>query len=112
MKNTGITSIADILKSGDPSKYTGTSSVKGIHTQWQEKAFRYADELGIKLEGSSKGRWLKAFKQASTGRKTANLESAYRFLIDYPKPMSNEQKILFFFKIYENGLGWLKQNTK
>lgn len=108
MNTPGLSSIADILKKGDASKYTSYASIKGIHTPWQEKAFRCADKLGITLTPKEKGRWLKMFKQASLGRKTANLEAAYRYLSDYPKKMSNEQKMLFFFKIYENGLDWLK----
>lgn len=83
----------------------------GIHTAWQEKAFRYADKLGLVLAPKARGRWLKCFKQASEGRKTDNLEKAYSFIIDYPKALSNEQKMMFFFKIYERGLDWMKETN-
>lgn len=76
----------------------------GITTQWQDKAFRYADKLNIKLSEEIKGRWLKVFKQANLGRKTKNLELAYSYLADYPSQLSSEEKIKYFFYIYENGL--------
>jgi len=76
----------------------------GITTQWQDKAFRYADKLNIKLTEEIKGRWLKVFKQASLGRKNNNLEKAYSYLSDYPNQLSGEEKIKYFFYIYENGL--------
>ncbi len=76
----------------------------GITTQWQDKAFRYADKLQIKLSEDLKGRWLKVFKQASLGRKSKNLDQAYSYLVDYPNQLSSEEKIKYFFYIYENGL--------
>lgn len=76
----------------------------GITTQWQDKAFRYADKLQIKLSEELKGRWLKVFKQASLGRKSKNLDQAYSYLVDYPNQLSSEEKIKYFFYIYENGL--------
>lgn len=84
----------------------------GIYTEWQEKAFRYAKALNLTLGKGATGRWMKIFKQASEGRNSANLEKAYSFLIDYPKPMSNEQKMMFFFKIFERGTDWMKKDTK
>jgi phage replication O-like protein O len=105
-KGNGMESIKGIInKFQTPAK----SGASGISTQWQEKAFRYAKGLNLTLTGSSKGRWLKMFKQASEGRKTANLDEAYTFLFDYPKQITNEQKMLFFFKIYENGKSWMNK---
>lgn len=76
----------------------------GITKQWQDKAFRYADKLHIKLTDDLKSRWLKVFKQADEGRKTSNLEKAFSYLVDYPNQLSTEEKIKYFFYIYENGL--------
>jgi hypothetical protein len=76
----------------------------GISAEWQDKALRYADKLNIKLTEALKGRWLKVFKQASGGRKVINLERAFTYLVDYPNKLSNEEKIKYFFFIYENGL--------
>lgn len=80
-------------------------STPGIYKDWQEKAFRYAESLGIKLEGADTGRWLKIFKQANEGRKAANIEEAYSYLIDHPTfhTKTNDKKIQNFFYIYENG---------
>lgn len=80
-------------------------STPGIYKDWQEKAFRYAETLGIKLEGADTGRWLKIFKQANEGRKAANIEDAYSYLIDHPTfhTKTNDKKLQNFFYIYENG---------
>jgi hypothetical protein len=79
---------------------TGT----GITKSWQDKGFRYADALHINLTPDVKGRWLKVFKQAYEGRNTGNLERAYSYLVDYQGNLTDEEKLNFFFHIYENGL--------
>jgi hypothetical protein len=76
----------------------------GISTPWQEKAFRYAEALKIYLNDDFKSRWLRVFKQSYEGRNSKNLEIAYSYLSDYPRPLSNEAKIKLFFWIYEHGL--------
>lgn len=76
----------------------------GIYTPWQDKAFRYAHELGIELTTTTKPRWLKVFKDAANGKNPANLERAYSYLHDYSKPLDSQQKMLFFFDIFNNGL--------
>lgn len=96
-----LNSVGAILQ--DKYKFSPPKS-NAITTQWQDKAFRYADKLQIKLTDELKGRWLKAFKQAENGRKTSNLEKAYSYLVDYPNQLSSEEKIKYFFYIYENGL--------
>ncbi|MGI8419493.1 MAG: hypothetical protein ACR2LN_02505 [Candidatus Levyibacteriota bacterium] len=96
-----LNSVGAILQ--DKYKFSPPKS-NAITTQWQDKAFRYADKLQIKLTEELKGRWLKAFKQAENGRKTSNLEKAYSYLVDYPNQLNSEEKIKYFFYIYENGL--------
>lgn len=99
-KNTnGISSIAEIL--GRKTASSPQSPI-GLHTQFQEKAFRYAQELNISLDKKTTGRWVKVFKQAYEGRNAANLEKAYSYLRDLTMP--GNEKMLMFFKIYENGL--------
>lgn len=94
-------SIGSILK----EKYNfPTPKSNGISTSWQDKAFRYAEALNLELTDETKSRWLKVFKQAHTGRKSRNLENAYSYLSDYSKKLSSEEKIKYFFFIYENGL--------
>lgn len=75
-----------------------------IKYRWQDKALRYAEKLGITLDEKMIPRWFKVFKQAENGRKTNNLETAYSYLIDHPKPFTNEAKIKMFFYVYEHGL--------
>lgn len=75
-----------------------------IRYQWQDKAIRYAEKLHIQLDDKNIARWMRIFKQAEQGRKPKNIEKAYGYLIDYPKPLSNEAKMRMFFFIYENGL--------
>lgn len=125
--NNGKSADAPLLKKNETTKTTnGVSSVKdllakramptpqpsGINYAWQEKALRYAEELRLELGPHARARWMKMFKQASEGRKTDNLEKAHTFLVDHPKvlsgEMSNEQKMMFFFKIYEAGTGWMQ----
>lgn len=85
-----------------------TQAKSGIHTEWQEKAFRYASQLGIDLEvtddkgRSIKPRWLKVFKDAQNGIRFINLERATSYLIDYKKPLSSQEKIKLFFWVYAN----------
>lgn len=94
-------SIGSILK----EKYNFPSpKTNGISHAWQDKAFRYAESLHIDLTDNTKLRWLKVFKQATDGRKSKNLESAFSYLCDYPKKLSSDEKIKYFFYIYENGL--------
>lgn len=76
----------------------------GVYTAWQDKALRYAEALKIELTGNFRQRWFKAFKDANGGRNKGNLERAYSYLFDYTKPLTNDQKIRFFFSIFENGL--------
>lgn len=78
--------------------------LNGISKEWQDKSFRYAEKLGIKLEGGLTPRWMKVFRQAAEGRKSANLEKAYSYLYDYDGNLNNEEKVNYFFFIYENGL--------
>lgn len=96
-----LNSIGGILQ--DRYKFTPTPT-NGITKQWQDKAFRYAEKLHITLTEDLKGRWLKVFKQADLGRKNKNLEQAFSYLVDYPNALTNQEKIKYFFYIYENGL--------
>lgn len=105
-KNTkkGMTKLAEVLKAkGVPIK----QKKSGLSKEWQDKAFRYAEKLDIKLDNESdKKRWLKIFKQAAEGRKSGNLESAYSYLVDHPTFhfKDNDKKLANFFYIYENGV--------
>lgn len=96
-----LNSLGAILQ--DRYKFPPPSN-NGITTAWQEKAFRYADKLNIELTDNIKARWLKVFKQADSGRKTSNLEKAFSYLADYPSQLPSNEKIKYFFYIYENGL--------
>lgn len=92
------------LKSILTDRYGLSITPNGISTVWQDKALRYADKLNIKLTQEVKARWLKVFKQAHNGRKSANLERAYTYLYDYDGNLTSQEKINYFFFIYENGL--------
>lgn len=97
--------LADDLK----KRYNFTPSESkpgGISTEHQAKAFEYAKKLGIELKGIDTGRWIKIFKQAAGGRKTANLENAYAYCKDHPDwfEMDNKARMDLVFYIYENGL--------
>jgi len=89
-KNTSMQSIGDILH-----KKTG------ISTEWQDRAFRYAEKLNIDLKtGNYKSRWLSLFKMGNKFR----LEKAYMFLSDYQpfQTKDNESKIKYYFWYYGN----------
>jgi len=81
-----------------------------ISSEWEEKAFRYAKTLSIDLDLQDekgrplKPRWLKMFKDAHYGIRTANLERAAVYLSDYPRKLPVNEKVKFFFYIYMNGL--------
>ena len=77
----------------------------GITRQWQDQCFRECEKMGIKLDDGVKPRVLKIYKQAyELGRKTANLRTAFSYLVDYPGNLTNTEKLNFLFHIYENGL--------
>lgn len=101
-KNSSKATVGDILK----QKYNFSPPEKqsGITSEWQDQAFRWAKDLRITLDKSSTGRFLKVFKQAAEGRKQANLNQAYSYLKDYEGNLTNEDKLQYFFYIYENGL--------
>lgn len=76
---------------------------KGISTEWQDRAFRYAKKLSIDLQknGQLKTRWLSLFK---TGNKQ-RLEKSYSFLSDYlpfTQLQSSEDRIKYYFWYYGN----------
>lgn len=101
-KKPALKAIGSVLKDRYHVKLPDVKS--GISYQWQDKAFRYADNLKITLSNEVKGRWLKIFKQAYQGRKAKNLEQAFSYLYDYPHSLTDEEKLKYFFFIYENGL--------
>ncbi len=90
-----------------PSVETGGTPKNSVSTSWQDKALRYAKSLKINLDvlpSDKRASYFKVFKQASEGRKSANLERAYTYLIDYPRPLSDDARLNYFFHLYENGL--------
>jgi hypothetical protein len=97
-----VTSIGSILQ-----KLSIPESKNGISTKWQDKGFRYADKLNIILPNELKGRWLKIFKECDQDpAKNKILESTYLYLIDYipfTSLKTDKDKVMYFFKIYDNG---------
>lgn len=75
-----------------------------IKYAWQDKAQRYADDLGLKFTGGLDKRWFKMFKEASQGKNPKNIEIAYSYVKDHPKLKTSEEKIKMFFWIFNNGL--------
>ena len=74
-------------------------------TQWEEKAFRYADALSIDLSGDIMGRWLKIFRDADQNGGNIKLDRAYSYLRDYQKPITNDGKVKLFFWAYAHNGG-------
>lgn len=75
----------------------------GISTAWQDKAFRYADYLGIDLKDHAlKGRWLKFFKDC---HQNVAIDSSVSYLKDYD-PFVNlpsaDAKMRYFFGYFYN----------
>ena len=72
--------------------------------EWQDKAFRYAKDLGIDwndplvIKENAKGRWLSMFKRGGS-----RIESAYSFCVDYNKNLNSLEKIKLFFWKYGGG---------
>lgn len=76
----------------------------GISTQWQDRAFRYADALGIHLkEKEEKGAWLSLFKKADTDKAlSAKIDTTYSYLSDYPPFQRLEtanHRVKYFIKL-------------
>ncbi len=95
-------SIGEILQ----NKYAFPKETANISTPYQEKAFRYAKGLSLPLSDKDKPRFIKIFRDEHLGlRKTkGSTDQAYSFLKDYDGNLSYDDKLNFFFSIYENGL--------
>ncbi len=79
----------------------------GISKDWQDKAFRYANNLKINIPAEFKGRWLQLFKEASDNQeKSRRIDNTYTSVVDSPNflKLNNDQKILYFFKVFHNKL--------
>lgn len=102
---TGIGSLLDKQKQMLADRGKNPAPVSGISKEWQERAFRYAKDLGIELKDGDKGRWLKIFKQAAEGRKSGNIQIAYSQCRDYPgwEEMANTHRMNTYMHFYENG---------
>lgn len=76
----------------------------GIHTQWQDDAFRFAEQLGIKLDDVSlKGRWLKFFKMSYEKKMSNKIKTTYSNLVDYipfQAIKTAEGKVKYFFAVF------------
>lgn len=97
-----FTDVRDKIAEGLSFKTT-----RGITKPWQEEAFRYATELGMELDDTQKGRWIKLFKETHTLRPymRKNLQIAYSFLSDLStfRALDTESKMRYFFNIYYKG---------
>lgn len=82
-----------------------TVQSSGIHTPWQDEAFRLAEGLNIKLDDQSlKGRWLRFFKNCYEKKMRTRLQLAYTSLIDSPKFKTipdPEGKMKYFFFVVQ-----------
>lgn len=96
-----FTSIEDTFQQHNP---TLEADFKGsISHAWQDKAQRYAGDLGLTFTGGLDKRWFKMFKEAFQGRNPKNIEIAYSYVKDHPKLITSEEKIKMFFWIFNNG---------
>ena len=72
----------------------------GISKSWQDKAFRFAEYLGISLSNAQlKSRWLKFFRD----NQSTKVESTVSYLSDYQPYHAlteDEAKIKYFFAVY------------
>lgn len=98
----GMTDISGALMDSIKAKQV---PMKFCATEWQDKAFRYAKDLGIDwndpqvIKEGAKGRWLGLFKRGG-----AKIDSAYSFVVDYNKTLSSLEKIKLFFWKFGGGL--------
>ncbi|HYD35526.1 MAG TPA: hypothetical protein VD999_05640 [Vitreimonas sp.] len=101
VKNKRVADIREIL---NKRSFETTQPSSQISTEWQDKAIRYMEALHLNLEGITRSRWFKVFKDAQSGKNAGNLEKAYSYLIDYPGNLDDEGKLNYFFHIYNHGL--------
>lgn len=80
----GTESLGDLLKGKVIIKKKG-----GASYEWQDKAVRVADKLGVKVSP----KWFKCFRDTPHGV----LESAYRYVSDYPSAGDKEK--LFYWSV-------------
>lgn len=112
-----LESIAEFFK----NKFTPNSDGlnRQIRYDWQEKAERYANALGIDLEASFAKKpngkrykiapsWFKIFNESAKNKngKARRTDQAYSLFFDEPNwsNFSNEQKFKFILDVYHNGV--------
>lgn len=75
-----------------------------ITREWQEKAFREMEYIGIHLEDKDKGRVFKIYKEESEGKMhKATTTRVISYLKDYPGVLTYDGKLKMFFKLISNG---------
>lgn len=84
----------------------------GIHTQWQQSAFNWAESLKIDFRNVGedlKIAWLKLFKDSETdSKKMGAMNKAYGQMVDYPKfheIPTDARKVTYFLKVVNNNIG-------
>lgn len=95
-----MSSVGDILA----RRASPAQSFSGISKDWQERAFREMEYLGIQLEDKDKARVLKIYKEEAQGKShKATTQRVVAYLKDYPAPLSYDGKLKMFFKLISNG---------
>lgn len=94
----GIQGVASVLMDSLKSKQSKPQITTTY--EWQDKALRYAKDLGINwddkilIENRVKARWMSLFKRG------IGVDKAYSFVVDYNTPLNSHEKIkLFFWKV-------------
>lgn len=93
-------SLADLLK----NKEIPVPKKSGITKQWQDKAFRDMEYLGIELKPKDIGRVFKVYKQESEGFKhKGSIGRVISYLKDHPSQLGYDGKLKMFFKLVSSG---------
>lgn len=102
-KKKGPRSLAEILAAKNPSEQPKPQS-PGITKEWQEKAFREMEYIGVKLKEEDVSRVMKVYKDEFEGWKyKAPTNKVIAYLKDYPTLLDYEGKLNMFFKLVTNG---------
>lgn len=86
------------------NKSSKMEPIRNIIYPWQDEAKRFAEKLQINLTQEYEDRWYSIFKKAHESNQRPAIQKAYGLLYDYPDTLSNEARIKYFFKIYNDAI--------
>lgn len=66
--------------------------------EWQDRAVRMSEQLGVELSPKDKPSWFRMFRETPKSQ----LDKVYSYLADYEKPITPDHKLKLFYWCVRN----------